>query len=332
LPCQIIKEPMDTNLYDLIIVGAGPAGLTAAIFAVKKRLSLLLLEGSKAGGQLTSLYPHKPVYNYPGYSEIEAAGLAQKMQEQAEREGITLLEETPVKAITAAGDGNYKFQVPGRRYRAQSVILACGMGLFEPQRLRVPGESELAGSAIFYTVGDIAAWRNQSVAVIGGGNSALDNSLFLHGQASKVTIVHQLKQFQAEAASVEQARESCLQVLLGWKVERFAKENNHITLYLKNTDGQQQERIAADRVLINIGLKTSYAFLDTLPLARDKKRIIVDSEMKTSLPGIFACGDAVSYSGKVRLIVTAIGEAATAVNSVEEFLKKKKTSEVQHED
>ena len=110
---------------------------------------------------------------------------------------------------------------------------------------------------------------------------------------------------------------------MGWNVERFTRENNHIALYLKDKDGQKQDRIFADRVLINIGFKKSYSFLNTLPLARNKKGIIVDSEMKTTLPGVFACGDVVSYPGKVRLIVTAIGEAATAVNSAEEFLKVK---------
>lgn len=304
-------------------MGAGPAGLTAAIFAKKKQLPVLLLDGGRAGGQLKNLYPHKPVYNYPGYADIKAAGLAQKMKEQAEQEGISLLEETPVRVISSMRDGNYELEVPGVHYRSQSVILACGMGLFEPLRLNVPGESELAGNGIFYTIKNVEGWQGRCIVVIGGGNSALDNSLFLCGHACKVTIVHQLARFQAEVASVEQAKESCAEQLLGWKVERFAKENNHIALYLKNMDGQKRDRISADRVLINIGFKKNYSFLDTLPLARDKKGIIVDSEMKTSLPGIFACGDAVSYPGKVRLIVTAIGEAATAVNSIEEFLKAK---------
>ena len=315
----------------MIIVGAGPAGLTAAIFALRKRFSLLLLEGGRAGGQLTSLYPHKPVYNYPGYSAIEAAGLAQKMWEQAEQEGITLLQETPVEAISPAGHDGYELVAPGARYHARSVILACGMGLFKPLRLNVPGESELEGKALFYTVNDLEAWRNRDVAVIGGGNSALDNSLLLSRNACKVTIVHQLQDFQAEPASVEQVKGSCSAVLLGRKVERFTRTDGRVTLYLQNADEQNPEQISAERVLINIGLKTSYAFLDALPLARDKKRIVVDSEMKTSLPGIFACGDAVSYPGKVRLIVTAIGEAATAVGSVEEFLKANKPSEVLHE-
>jgi thioredoxin reductase (NADPH) len=323
---------MNTKPYEVIIVGAGPAGLTAAIFAQKKRLLMLLLEGGRAGGQLKNLYPHKPVYNYPGYADIKAADLAQKMKEQAEQEGISLLEETPVRVISSMRNGNYELEVPGAHYQSQSVILACGMGLFEPLRLNVPGESELVENGIFYAVRNVEGWQGRCAVVIGGGNSALDNSLFLCDHACKVTIIHQLTHFQAEAESVEQARESCAELLLGWKVDRFAKENSHIVLYIKNMDGQKQNRISTDRVLINIGFKKSYSFLDILPLARDKKGIIVDSEMKTSLPGIFACGDVVSYPGKVRLIVTAIGEAATAVNSIEEFLKVKKLSEVYHED
>ena len=314
---------MNTKPYEVIIVGAGPAGLTAAIFAKRKRLPVLLLDGGMAGGQLKNLYPHKPVYNYPGYANIKAADLAKKMKEQAEQEGISLMEDTPVLLISSMRDGNYELEVPSVHYKAQSVILACGMGLFEPSRLNVPGESKLAENGIFYNVKNVEDWQDQYVVVIGGGNSALDNSIFLCGHARKVTIVHRLTHFQADAVSVKQVKESCIELLMGWKVERFTRENNHIALYLKDTDGQKQDRIFADRVLINIGFKKSYSFLNTLPLARNKKGIIVDSEMKTTLPGVFACGDVVSYPGKVRLIVTAIGEAATAVNSVEEFLKVK---------
>ena len=314
---------MSAKLYKVIIVGAGPAGLTAAIFAQRKRLPVLLLDGGMAGGQLKNLYPHKPVYNYPGYAKIKAIDLAKKMKEQAEQEGISLMENTPVRIISSMKNGNYELEVPGVHYESQSVILACGMGLFEPSRLNVPGESKLSENGIFYNVKNAEDWQGRCVVVIGGGNSALDNSIFLCGYARKVTIVHRLTHFQAEAVSVKQVKESSIELLMGWNVERFARENNHIALYLKDKDGQKQDRIFADRVLINIGFKKSYSFLNTLPLARNKKGIIVDSEMKTTLPGVFACGDVVSYPGKVRLIVTAIGEAATAVNSAEEFLKVK---------
>jgi thioredoxin reductase (NADPH) len=315
---------MNAKLYKVIIVGAGPAGLTAAIFAQRKRLPVLLLDGGMAGGQLKNLYPNKPVYNYPGYANIKAADLAKKMKEQAEQEGISLMEDTPVHLISGMRNGNYELEVPGGvHYKSQSVILACGMGLFEPSRLNVPGESKLAENGIFYNVKNVEDWQDQNVVVIGGGNSALDNSIFLCGHARKVTIVHRLTHFQAEAVSVKQVKESSMELLMGWNVERFARENNQIVLYLKDKDGKKQDKIFADRVLINIGFKKSYSFLNTLPLARNKKGIIVDSEMKTTLPGVFACGDVVSYPGKVRLIVTAIGEAATAVNSVEEFLKVK---------
>ncbi len=314
---------MNAKLYKVIIVGAGPAGLTAAIFAQRKRLPVLLLDGGMAGGQLKNLYPHKPVYNYPGYANIKAADLAKKMKEQAEQEGISLMENTPVRIISRTRNGNYDLEVPGVHYQSQSVILACGMGLFEPSRLNVSGESKLSENGIFYNIKNVEDWQDQRVVVIGGGNSALDNSIFLCGHARKVTIVHRLTYFQADAVSVKRVKELSIKLLMGWNVERVTREKNHIVLYLKDMDGQKQDRIFADRVLINIGFKKSYSFLDTLPLARDKKGIIVDSEMKTTLPGIFACGDLVSYPGKVRLIVTAIGEAATAVNSVEEFLKVK---------
>jgi ferredoxin/flavodoxin---NADP+ reductase len=317
--------------YQVIIVGAGPAGLCAGIFAQKKRLSVIVVDGSRAGGQLVSLYPQKPVYNYPGYAEITAGELAQKMTEQVQAEGVSLLENFPVQSISTGRDGGYHLEVPGASYQAEAVILASGMGLFQPAKLGVPGEKELTDNGIFYALREPRKWQNKRIAIIGGGNSALDNALLLKKYTCEVTLIHKLDRFQAEAGSVEQINNSGIKVLMESKVDGFSSENGHIMLSVKINNERNERSIAVDHVLINIGVRTSYAFLDNLPLARNKKKITVDSEMKTSLAGIFACGDVVSYPGKVRLIVTAIGEAATAVNSAEEYLKSKTGSEAEHE-
>ena len=318
---------MRVNLYDVVIIGAGPAGLTAGIFAHNKGLRVLVIDGARLGGQLSSLYPTKPVYNYPGYAQIEAGELAEKMIRQVRGEGISLVEEKPIERVSLSENDLFILESSNSEYRSRSVILACGMGLFTPRTLGIPGERELEQMAVFYSIDELQVWRERSVAIIGGGNSAVDNAVLLHHQACDVSLIHRLREFQAERATVEKLERMHTKVWLGWEVVELFETDGNVSLQLRNTGDRREECLTMDRVLINIGQKTNNDFLNQLSIARDKKRVVVDSEMKTSTPGIFACGDVVSYPGKVRLIVTAIGEAATAVNSVEQFLKKKRSEE-----
>ncbi len=318
---------MRVNLYDVVIIGAGPAGLTAGIFAHNKGLLVLVIDGARLGGQLRSLYPTKPVYNYPGYAQIEAGDLAGKMILQVRGEGISLVEEEPIERVSLFENDLFILESSNSEYRSRSVILACGMGLFTPRTLGIPGERELEQRAVYYSIDELHVWREHSVAIIGGGNSALDNAVLLHHQDCDVSLIHRLREFQAERVTVEKLERIHTKVWLGWEVVAFDETDGHVSLQLRNTGDRREECLTVDRILINIGQKTNNDFLNQLSIARDKKRVVVDSEMKTSTPGIFACGDVVSYPGKVRLIVTAIGEAATAVNSVEEFLKKKRSEE-----
>jgi thioredoxin reductase (NADPH) len=315
------------NPYDVFIVGAGPAGLTAAIFAHTKGFRVRVIDGARLGGQLNSLYPTKPVYNYPGYAKIEAGALADKMVSQVRDEGISLIEEEPIKRISMFEKDRLLLESSKTQYRTRSVILACGMGLFTHRTLGIPGEMELERRVLSYSIDELQVWRGRSVAIVGGGNSALDNAVLLHHQDCDVSLIHRLREFQAERATVEKLEQIHAKVWLGWEVVAFQETDRHVSLQLRSTDDRQEKCLTVDRVLVNIGQKTNNDFLNQLSIARDKKRVVVDSEMKTSTPGILACGDVVSYPGKVRLIVTAIGEAATAVNSVEKFLTKNGSEE-----
>ena len=309
-----------SGTYDLFIIGAGPAGLTASMFAKLKGLTVKLVDGLAAGGQLRNLYPHKPVFNYPGYGRINAGELAGKMLDQVRNEGIPVNENTPVQNIICTVDGRYVIETPEGQYRSRTVLLACGMGLFMPRKLAVPGEEEAASVRLFYSIGDISSWRGLQVAVIGGGNSALDNALLLTQQECRVMVIHQFMEFQADKATVMRLEPAGICSMMERKIVCIKGGDNSVFIHTRDSKAEE-EVVEADRILVNIGLKTNYDFLSNLSLARDKQRIVVDSEMQTSLPGVFACGDAVSYPGKIRLIVTAIGEAATAVESVVAYLK-----------
>ncbi len=314
-----MTESAITELYDCVIIGGGPAGMTAAIFARAKNLRVLILEGAQAGGQLKTLYPYKPVYNYPGYSKIPAGELADRMIEQIRELDIPLRENSPIEDITKTDEDI--FIISGKQFHlhAKSILLASGLGLPEPRRVGAPGESELEGNGLEYTITDIADWAGKDVAVIGGGNSAIDNALLLLENDARLTLIHRSDKLRAEPESVKKLQQNGVPFHLGWKVAGFEKNKGKVVFEIENA--AEKLRLEKDRVLINIGLKPNTDFLEKLDVDKKNKQILVDTEMHTSIPGVFGCGDAVTYPGKVRLIVTALGEAATAVNSLQGYLK-----------
>jgi len=312
----------DREIFDTVIIGAGPAGLTAALFASNKNFKITIVEGLEAGGQLKSLYPLKPVYNYPGYSQINAGELAEMMLQQVRQKNIPVIENTPVETVTSMSNGHFQIKLKNQLLESRSVILACGMGLFRPRRLNVPGEQELENRQLFYSITYLAEWEEREVALFGGGNSAVDNALLLSEKNARVTLIHRLAKFNADAASVEKLQQQGVEILLGWKVRQFSKTaDGRVEIWLENGSGGEQKTLVKERVLVNIGLQPNLDFLQQLPVEKKGRQVAVDSEMQTSVPGIFACGDVVVYPGKVRLIATAIGEAATAVSSMERYLK-----------
>ncbi len=320
-----MRFPKNSDFFDTLVVGAGPAGLTAAIFARNKDLRLAVVEGREAGGQLQALYPHKPVFNYPGSSEIAAGELATRIIAQARDSGIEIIEHHPVRNITRRADGCFQVDLDDQQLLARSVILACGMGLFDYRRLGAPGEAQLTDRAVFYTLKDLPQWRQKNVAVIGGGNGALEQALLLLEQEAEVTIIHRLTEFQGDAGIVAKLPERGARIMLGWKVVEFAEQaegSSTVTVVCEHSETRQRRSLSVQRVLISIGVQPANELLERLPCARKERLVVVGSEMQTSIPGIFACGDVVSFPGKTRLIVTALGEAATAVNSVERYLKR----------
>ena len=313
----------DRDIFDAVIIGAGPAGLTAALFARNKNFNITIVEGLEAGGQLKSLYPLKPVYNYPGYSQINAGELAEMMLQQVRQKNIPVIENTPVETVTPLSKGHFQIKLKNQLLESRSVILACGMGLFRPRRLNVPGEQELENRQLFFSITNLAEWEEREVALFGGGNSAVDNALLLSEKNARVTLIHRLAKFNADSASVEKLQQQPgVEILLGWKVRQFSETSDgRVEIWLENISDGEQKTLVKERVLVNIGLQPNLDFLQQLPVEKKGRQVSVDSEMQTSVPGIFACGDVVVYPGKVRLIATAIGEAATAVSSLERYLK-----------
>src|SRR6266705_2103429 len=297
-------------VYDVIVVGGGPAGLTAGVYARTRKLSTLILEAQATGGQLEWLYPTKSVYDYPSYIAIEGGELAELFVLDSRESGAEIRAEEVVDVQRLAS--GFKLTTrEGNVYEARSIILAMGMGLLEPKRLGVPGETEFESNGVEYRVRDRREFKGKRVVVVGGGDSALEIALEIVAAAKKVILVHRREEFRAREKNVEAVMDSQIEVLFNAEVTS-----------LQGNRKVKKTVLDVDAVIVNIGFEPKITPLPRWGVELEGDRLIrVKADMSTSVRGIYACGDMVSYPGKDKRIVTGCGEAVTAVMSVYKYLK-----------
>jgi len=305
--------------YDLIIIGGGPGGLTAGIYARSRKMTTLIIDATEVGGQLTNLYPEKGIHNYPGFVLIQAKKLAEKLRAQAESMSCEILENERVINID---DGENEFLIVTDRgqYQARSVIVAIGMGLFKPRKMNCVGEDCLVNKGVYYILPQKESLVGKRVVMLGGGNSALEMAL-IAAAVTDTTVIHRRDSFRADESVVEALYKSRTKIVLNADLKSIDGDEcvRSVTV---NVNGQDMV-IPADLVVINIGITSDLDDLKNWNLDVDEEnRVKVDSNMCTSRRGVFACGDVVNYDGKYKQIVTACGEAATATNSAYKFVKK----------
>lgn len=307
-------------VYDVVIIGAGPAGLTAGIFARSKMMKTLILDSGKVGGQLSTLYPEKGIHNYPGYETIQARKLSDKLYAQAESLECDIRENQKVEDIVD-GDQKLIVKTQDHEYEAMSVIIAIGMGNFYPRKMDAPGEEELTGKGIEYILPQKEDLVGKRVVMFGGGNSAIEMAM-LSDTVTDTTIVHRRPEFRADEINVKSLEESGVHKYMNTTVKSF-NGKDHLESVTLVQDGTNEFVIPADLAVINIGIKADLQVLKKWGLElTDNGLIKVDIDMSTSRRGIFACGDVVDYPGKYKQIITGCGEAATATIMAYKFVKK----------
>ena len=308
-------------VYDVVVVGGGPAGLTAGIYARTRSLSTLILEAQALGGQLAWLYPTKSVYDYPSYIAIEGGELGDLFTMHARESGAEMVAGEVVD-LRREGQLFHVATRDGRSYQARAVILALGMGLFEPKRLDIPGETELEGRGVTYQVKDRHEFRDRRVLIVGGGDSALEYALEIVASAKEVTLVHRRGEFRAMEKNVEAVHKVPVKVMFNAELTSLEGDGHVERAVVYDNRTLKKTVLEIDSVLINIGFEPKITPLPKWGIALEGERLIkVGADMSTSVPGIYACGDIVSYPGKDKRIVTACGEAVTAVMSVYKYLK-----------
>jgi thioredoxin reductase (NADPH) len=302
------------NEHDLIIIGGGPAGLTAGLYAARSRLDVLLLEKLMPGGQAvtTSL-----VENYPGFQEgISGPDLMARIEQQARRFGLDI-EIAQVERVVLE-DGRKKIIADDREYSAKALIVASGA---EPRLLDVPGERELKGRGVSYCATcDGAFFRGKEVAVVGGGDSAVEEAVYLTKFAEKVFIIHRRDQLRAAKMVQERAlQHDRVEVLWDSVVTRINGEQQVQSVDVKNVKTEKEDRLDVAGVFMYVGVTPHTDFFD-FPIDKDDGGFLVtDPNMQTSAEGIYAAGDV--RSKPFRQIVNATGEGAMAAYAAEKYLE-----------
>lgn len=302
-------------MYDVIIIGGGAAATAAAIYATRRQMKTLMI-AKDLGGQIMWA---SVIENYPGYKSITASELIEKFTEQVKELGAEI-KLSEVKEIKKMADDNIEVSTAQEKFSAKTVIVAIGAA---HRQLDVPGEKKLAGRGVAYCANcDGPLFRNKTVAVIGGGNSALDAAEMLAKIAAKVYLIHQFPVFQAFEHLEKKVREAAnIEIILQNKVEEIVGEKKVTSIRIRNQADNSSKEIALDGVFVEIGFEVKTELAAGLVKLNEKKEIIVNDKGETSLPGLFAAGDVTAVPYKQ--IVIASGQGAIAALGAYEYIQLK---------
>lgn len=302
------------DLKDVTIVGAGPVGLFGAFYAGLRGMSVRVIDSlAEPGGQLAALYPEKPIYDMPGFPEVMASELANELHRQASRFSPEMLLGRRCDTLASA-DGHWVIGAGGEALPTKTVIICAGVGAFSPTRMNVEREAHFEGKGMTYGVRDKESLRGKRVAIVGGGDSALDWALGLELVASEVLLIHRRDGFRAHEDSVRRLVASTVQQRLWEVVTALEGDDTLRTVITENKQTQEINRYDIDALVVNIGFKSNLGPLKAWGLEIEKNKILVDSCMRTNLDGVYAAGDICTHDAKLDLIATGVGEVCTAVN------------------
>lgn len=306
---------MSDNIYDTIIVGTGPAGVAAAIYAVRREMKVLLI-GKEPGGQVALSHE---IENYPGFSSINNFDLIARFEDHLQSVGIKA-NISEVKIIEKTLSGNFRLMTAKESFEAKTIILAMGL---VPQRLAIPGEEKLSGKGVSYCANcDGPLFKNRIVAVVGGGNSAVDAAEVLSKIASKVYLIHRRDTFRAFEELVEEvkAREN-IEILTNFEIKEIIGENKVEQLNVANNKTGEIKKLAVNGLFIEIGRIAHTDLVGELVKRDERNQIVIDEKCRTSQEGIFAAGDVTQTEFKQ--ITVAVGQGTVAALAAYQYLQLK---------
>jgi len=304
---------------DVLIVGAGPVGLFGAYYAGVRGLRVAVVDSlSQVGGQVTAMYPEKQIYDIAGFPEVSGRDLVSGLVAQAAQQDPTYLLGQEAQLLEREEREGQPDQLvvrtsAGTEIRCAAVVVTGGIGTFTPRPL--PAGEEFLTRGLDYFVPSAADYAGKDVVIVGGGDSAIDWAMMLEPIASSVTLVHRRDAFRAHAASVDKVRSSSVELVTNAQVVGL-EGGTSVEKAVVAVKGEEERTIPCQKVVAALGFTANLGPLREWGVElHDNRHLVVDSAMRTNVPGVFAAGDITDYDGKVRLIAVGFGEVATAVNN-----------------
>ncbi len=325
----MLKE--DEKVYDITIIGGGPTGLFTAFYGGMRQTSVKIIESlPQLGGQLSTLYPEKYIYDVAGFPKIKAQDLVNNLKEQLSRFSTEFCLEQAVKELEKQADGVFKLTTDKEVHYSRAVIITAGAGAFQPRKLELDNAAQFENTNLHYFVDNMEQFRGQKVAVLGGGDSAVDWALMLEPIAEKVSLIHRRDKFRAHEHSVETLENSSVELKTPFVPTEVIGDEKITQIVLEEVKGERKEVLDIDALIVNYGFVSSLGPIKEWGLDIEKNSIVVNSKMETNIPGIYAAGDICTFEGKIKLIATGFGEATTAISNAKTYLDPKARVQPMH--
>jgi len=307
---------------DVAIIGAGPTGLFTAFYAGLRQMSIKLLDSLEIlGGQLTTLYPEKYIYDVAGFPKILSKDLSAGLVEQAMQYNPTVCLGEQVRELAYdEATRVYTLTTPKGTHAVRSIIISGGVGAFQPKTLSLPNARQYEGRGLHYFVKELSGFKGRRVLIVGGGDSAVDWANMLAPIAGQITLIHRRDQFRAHEDSVEKMKCTSCRIKTFYELKAISGNGRLERAVIYDNRTKAEETLEIDDVLVNIGFVSSLGPIKDWGLEIEGSQIKVDSMMQTNRPGIFSAGDICTYPGKLKLIATGFGEACIAVNYAKHYL------------
>lgn len=315
---------LDTTkeVFDITIIGGGPVGMFAAFYGGMRNAKVKIIESlPQLGGQLSMLYPEKKIYDIAALPVVTGQELIDNLSEQIARFDPTICLEEEVIDVIKNDDGLFTLTTAKNVHYSKAIIITAGNGAFQPRRLELDQADEYEGNTLHYYVNNIEQFKDRTVAICGGGDSAVDWALALEPIAKKVYLIHRRNKFRALEHSVSLLEQSTVEMITPYIPVAIKGHHPQIeSVQLKEVRGESEKELEIDDFLINYGFTSSIGPMKKWGFDVKRNEIPVNTKMETTVPGIYAAGDICTYDGKIKLIATGFGEAPTAINNAMSYI------------
>ena len=323
---------MAEEVFDLIIIGAGPTGMFGGFYAGLRGMKFMIIDSMEAlGGQVSAMYPEKDIFDVAGFPRVSGKRLVSDLEEQLKRFKPELVLGEKVAKVNRRMDNVFELSTDkGGKHYCKTIVLALGMGSFTPKKHPNAELVPFEGKGVQYGVLSLDPFKGKRVVVVGGGDSALDWALMLEPICDKVTLIHRRDEFRAHEASVKKLKASKVDIKLWYELKTVRGKDKVQEAVIYENHTMAEEVLPVDFVVLNFGFQASLSFLKDWGLTLEKNKIPVNQKMETNVPGIYAAGDIVTHPGKLDLIATGFAEGATAVNFAKTYINPNEKAEPGH--